>query len=232
MGPRGAEFSELAPKNPDTGRLRNEFFGLIGGSQGLEHGTVSQVTPLDSFRLGQQIFFWLGVGNPLGGATGIGTNWISRLRLKLWWARPNPEYRTPGNPQYLGIDQQTFLGTTEVNNRYVWIPSPKRLDITQYQTPSPPPAAEPRTSDSLLLDDVLTLDLQDPNDAAYQASFPDPQIVSRWSAFFYPAMGYALGFTWDAEFAEPVVGQPPLPLISLTYAVGTLGGTNYQESIG
>ena len=44
-------------------------------------------------------------------------------------------------------------------------------------------------------------------------------------------MGYALGVTWNADAG----GQGAIPTslkISLTWSVGTLGGTNYQESIG
>jgi hypothetical protein len=75
------------------------------------------------------------------------------------------------------------------------------------------------------------MDLPDPNDLVYQAKFPPPQRVSRWGAFFYPAMGYALGMTWDAVGGNQ--GAPPSTLtISLTWSTGTLGGTNYQESIG
>jgi hypothetical protein len=44
-------------------------------------------------------------------------------------------------------------------------------------------------------------------------------------------MGYALGMTWDAT-AGGQGGVPSELRISLTWAVGTLGGTNYQESIG
>jgi len=243
MGARGAEFSELQPRN-GKGALDIEFVTLPISSQGLESGVIVPVTPFNAFRLGQQIIFWLGVANPVFGAN-PNDNFMTSVRLKLWWARPNLEYRTPGTrgpaptsdgSNYLGIDTETFLpgpNTGQDNNRYVWIPSPKRLDVTQYQTP-PPVAAEARTSDSLFLDDVWKMDLQDPSDADYIANFPTPQVPSRWEVFMYPAMGYALGFTWDGEFnvdPTPPVAQPT-PLVSLSWASGTLGGTLIQESIG
>lgn len=238
-GARGAEFSELAPKDPTTGRLRNEFVAL--SAAGLENGTITEMTALDAFRIGQQIFIWLGITNPVLEVEGQPDNWITRIRLKPWWLRPNLEYRAPGTPirsvspvdNYLGIDRETFGSTSVLNNRYVWIPSPKRLDLTEWQTPNPPPASPPRHSDSLFLDDVWTFDLQSPTDADYQAAFARPgQQVSRWAAFLYPAMGYALGLTWEAEYAAGITGRLPQALVSLTYATGTLGASNYQESIG
>lgn len=236
---RGAEFGEVQPLKSRGGPLAVQPSIVLpsasfGAGPAINTAFITQVTPLNSFRLGQQITFWLGVvpGKP-------GGDWASRVRLKLWWARPNKEYRTPGFPDWLEIDRITFGNGPVVappppqplaNNRYVWTPSPKRLDITPYQTP-PPPAPPLPNSDSILLDDCLVMDLPDPNDPVYTALFPAPQVVSRWDVFFYPAMGYALGMTWDAEGG----GQGGIPsslTISLTWAVGTLGGTNYQESIG
>lgn len=245
MGRRGAEFGEIEPTN-DRGQLNISFFDLPDTARGLDDGEIVRVTRFNEFRLGQQIVFWLGVSNPIfEGDTQ--DNWITSLRLKLWWARPNREYRTPGTvgaaptvngDNYLGIDNEVFLpgpNAGQENNRYVWVPSPKRLDVTQYQSPPGPDAADPRTSDSLLLDDVWKMDLQDPTNADYIANFPAPQVVSRWGVFFYPAMGYALGFTYDAEFdrtPNPPNVAEPLARISLSWAVGTLGGSNIQESIG
>ncbi len=233
---RGAEFGEVQPLSSRGGPIVVGPSTILpatafGAGSLIDTARIHQVTPLNSFRLGQQIFFWLGV-RP--GPAGL-VPWASRVRLKLWWARPNKEYRTPGNPSWLEIDRVTFgngpvVGDPLANNRYVWIPSPKRLDTTPFSTP--PPAIPPLpNSDSILLDDCLVMDLPDPNSAAYIANFPAPQVVSRWGAFFYPAMGYALGMTWDAVGGGQ--GAPPSTLtISLTWAVGTLGGTNYQESIG
>jgi hypothetical protein len=86
-----------------------------------------------------------------------------------------------------------------------------------------------------MVDDVWRWDLQDPNDASYQDDFPAPQEVSRWSAFFYPAMGYSLALTWEAETAfvpdPPNIAQP-LPRVSLTYTAGTLDGSACHESMG
>jgi len=234
MTARGADFSDLQPRN-DIGALANiPFVQLSLAAQGLEHGVIQQVTPNNCFRLGQQVIFWLGVANVIA----TDDNFFTRLRLKPWWARNNMEYRQAGAVNgsyqaptaYLGIDTEVFAGTTLLNNRYIWIPGQKRLDITQFQTP-PPPAANPRTSDSLFLEDVWTMDLQDPNDAAYIADFQTGQTPSRWMPIFYPAQGYALGFTWEAEYDNPE-GIQQLPEVSLTFAVGTLGGNAIQESIG
>ncbi|RLE25310.1 MAG: hypothetical protein DRJ50_03170 [Actinobacteria bacterium] len=228
---RGAEFSDILPRDA-TGRLSVDPAALPATSYGLNNGLITQVTPNNSFRLGQQVIFWLGIFNPAAG-----DQYITRARLKPWWARPNMEYRqagggngSPGSGGYLPIDKQVFKGDELADNRYVWMPSPKRLDITEFQAP-PPAAAVPLTSDSLMLDDVWTLDLQDATDPAYTDRFQTGQIPSRWVAFMYPAMGYALGFTYEAETAEEPVGTPSFEL-SLSWTVGTLGASNYQESIG
>lgn len=233
----GAEFGEVAPLTRRGGPLSAApLIVLPQASRGLgaaiDTAVITQVTPLNSFRLGQQIIFWLGVVP--GGAGG---NWASRVRFKLWWLRPNKEYRAPGFPSWLEIDRVTFgdgpvvLPTPDplANNRYVWVPGPKRLDTTPFSV-APPAIPSLPNSDSVLLDDCLVMDLPDPNDPVYIANFPSPQVVSRWAAFMYPAMGYALGLTWDAD---PGGAAVPLELeISLTWSAGTLGGTNYQESIG
>lgn len=236
MSIKGAEFSDLQPKNVQ-GALDIDFVTLLPAARDLEEGVIQQVTPNNAFRLGQQIFFWLGIANPKNEAD---DNFFTDIRLKLWWARPNMEFRqagggngTLGAAAYLAIDTEVFAPgplAGLADNRYVWIPSPKRLDVTQYQTP-PPPVAVVRTSDSLLLDDVLKMDLRSPLNAAYIAQFPAPQVVSRWAAFFYPAMGYALGLTWDGVESNSQLGTPAAR-ISLSWASGTLGGSNYQESVG
>lgn len=231
---RGAEFGEVQPLASRGGPLRAASLitlpsSSFGAGTAINTAVIQQVTPTNSFRLGQQICFWLGVRPGVAGG-----NWASRVRLKLWWLRPNKEYRAPGFTRWEDIDRITFgngpvVGDPLANNRFVWIPSPKRLDITPYQTP--PPAASPLpNSDSVLLDDCLVMDLPDPNDPVEIANFPSPQTVSRWGVFFYPAMGYALGMTWDADAGGQSV--PSTLGISLTWAVGTLGGTNYQESVG
>jgi hypothetical protein len=236
---RGAEFGEVQPLQSRGGPLLVQpsivlSSAAFGAGAAINTAFIQQVTPLNSFRLGQQIMFWLGVvPGKAGGA------WASRVRLKLWWARPNKEYRAPGFPQWLDIDRVTFGNGPVIappppdplaNNRYVWIPGPKRLDTTPFSTP--PPAIPPLpNSDSVLLDDCIVMDLPDPNDPVYIPLFPPPQSVSRWGVYMYPAMGYALGMTWDA--VSGTEGAPPNSLtISLTWATGTLGGTNYQESIG
>jgi len=235
---KGAEFAELGPKVPTTGLLRNGFQTLPITSQGLEDGNIFRISGdssrgIEAFRLGQQGIFWLGVSNPVSTDIALQDNWITRLRLKPWWARPNLEYRVPGETQgtgagnFIPLDVQTFGlgegGLGSDNNRNVWIPSPKRLDITEFNVIVPPPAAVVRTSDSLFVDDVWTLDLRDGSDPAYIAHFPAPQAVARWVTFTYPIMGYALGFTWEATYAVVQQGNNPLPQVSLTYTVGTMG---------
>lgn len=234
MTTRGADFSDLQPRD-SRGILDNGFFSLLLTAQGLEHGVVQQVTPNNVFRHGQQVIFWLGVANVI---SEVDENFFTRLRLKPWWARSNMEYRQAGAAsgafaaadRYYPIDQQVFGGTALANNRYIWVPGQKRLDVTQYQTP-PPAAALARTSDSLLLEDIWAMDLQNPTSADYIADFQVGQTPSRWMPIFYPAQGYALGFTWEAEYDDPQ-GDNVLPEVSLTYTVGTLGGTAIQESIG
>lgn len=237
---RGAEFGEVQPFLSRGGPLVAApsitlDSASYGAGSAIDIAVIRQVTPLNSFRLGQQVFFWLGV---VPGTAGEANPWASRVRFKLWWIRPNKEYRAPGSPSWLEIDRVTFgagpvVGPPAVpvaDNRYLWIPSPKRLDTTPFWNPPPAITTLPN-SDSILLDDCLVMDLPDPNDAAYIAKFPSPQVVSRWVSFLYPAMGYALGLTWNADAG----GQGDIPTsltISLTWAVGTLGGTNYQESLG
>lgn len=225
---RGAAFGEVHPLT-QQGNLDLSFQDLGAQSEGLETGAINQLATLNDYREGQQLIFWLGVNNRIfEGTTSPGDdNWITRLRLKPWWARPAREYRVPGNPTFNALDTAVFGGgpTGGVNNnRYVWIPSAKRLDVTEYGA-APPPIAPVRHSDSIFLDDLWTFDsFRDPTDAAYQAQFPAPQLVSRWAVFTYPAMGYALGFTWEATFNQAPGGDVPrpTPFISLTWKVGTI----------
>lgn len=243
---RGAEFGDIQPRSVTTGLIFNDFVQLDGLGNGLEYGQIQRMTKLDEFRLGQQILFWIGISNPIVTQDGV-DNWISKLRLKPWWLRPNLEYRPPGFPrqssdindqvfgvteEYIAADRATFGGITQDNNRFAWMPSPKRLDVTQFDT-APPTTPPARHSDSLMLDDVWAWDLDDPNNASYQNAFNlAGQQVSRWSVFMYPAMGYALGFTWEADFGNENAQFDVQPEVAITYALGTLGGTNYQESIG
>lgn len=253
MTAKGADFSDFLPKNTrgQLGGGLNPLTGLSADSptigftqlpltaQGLDFGTIFQATPNNSFRLGQQIFFYLGVYYPPSGAA-----YITKLRLKLWWARQNMEFRqafgngggnynVPGAAQGLPIDRQVFgpgPGPGLANNHYVWVPSPKRLDVTPFGV-APPSLPPVRHSDSLFLDDVWTLELQDPTAASFIALFTAPQVPSRWVSILYPAMGYALGFTYEIEFT----GQPEdqlRPWVSLQWATGTFGGSRLEESIG
>lgn len=252
---RGAEFGEITPRGP-AGTIEPLFNRLTvdayGSGDAINDAVIQQVTPTNSFRIGQQVFFWLGISPgggklleagkksaapasaPAFGPAGPGPiqPYISRIRLKLWWLRPNVGFRAVGYPSWQPIDRTTFGDGPNSgidNNRWVWIPSPKRLDITQYQT-APPVASPVLDSDSLLLDECWTMDLPNPNLPAQQANYPSPQFPVRWVSILMPAMGYALGWTWDADF----VGQegPYQAYYSLSWQTGTLGGTVYQESIG
>ena len=108
------------------------------------------------------------------------------------------------------------------NNRAVWFPTPKMIDISEWQSVNPPPAAPPRQSDSIFVDDLWTLDLQDPNDTAYQNTvFTGQQRLGRSVAFMYVSHGYALGFTHEFEVSGEPTGNEKL-YIDLTWQVGTL----------
>lgn len=232
-----AQFSDLQPKDTQ-GVLRNAFVTVplsARATTDIDDGTIFQMTPNNAFRIGQQVIFWIGISNDADPDTG---QYIERIRLKPWWARPNMEYRQGGAASGLGaaasyfpIDRQVFDGTVLDNNRYIWMPSPKRLDVTPFATVTPPPVSPARQSDSVFLDDLWTFDLRDPTDPGYTAPLQAGQVVARWDVFMYPAMGYALGFTWDADFADG--GEAAIDAqVSLTYAIGTLGGTDFQTSIG
>lgn len=244
---RGAEFGEVTPLRQDgtIGRAAvppgsdGSLFNLLdnasyGSGASINNAAIQQVTPTNSFRIGQQVFFTLGV-SPLP-TRGQPTTYASTVRLKLWWLRPNVGYRAAGFPSWQPIDRSTFgdgpvAGNPLQNNRWVWVPSPKRLDITPYQ--SPPPAASPvLNSDSELLDECWKMDLFNPFDPVVVGNFPAPQFPVRWDSILMPAMGYALGWTWDATFVSEDEPQPFEPAYSLIWQTGTLGGTAYQESIG
>lgn len=228
---RGAEFADLQPRVNETFTIGPTTLLESGRTPDLNNATVQQFTPNNAFRLGQQVIFWLGIFTP-----DLSGEFLTSIRLKPWWARQNMEYRQAGArngdlgiaEDYLPIDVSVFAGTTLTNNRFVWMPSPKRLDVTPFGGVGPPPAALPLTSDSVMLDDVWKTDLQNADDADYIAPFQTGQVPSRWMAFMYPAMGYALGFTWDPIFRAAAVTVQ----ISLSWTIGTLGGSNYQESIG
>ena len=228
---KGADFSDIYPRGATGSIDAKTPAALSTDGSGLDTGIVQPVTPSNSYRMGQQIMFWLTVFNPL--TTGVAPNWISRIRLKPWWARPNMEMRqafggsgAPGSNAVLGVDPQVFgdsaSGSNLVDNRMVWVPSQKRLDVTEFQTP-PPVAAPARHSDSVFLEDLWTIDLQDPNDAAYAGKFGSDQVVGRTIVFPYPAMGYALGFTYEVTGGvDP--GDALTVGYNLSWVVGTFGG--------
>lgn len=238
-GNQGAQFGKVAPVE-NTGLLRvggktaSRRINLGLSPDTLENGSIIQVSPEGAFQPGQQVIFYLTVYNSLDV-----DSYISRVRLKPWWKRPSLEKRGPGDPgntQVVGSgwvspDEEQFGSgpvaaltpssqTRAQDNRLVWFPVPKLLDVTQYQTPNPPPVAPDRHSDSLFLDDVWTLDLQDPNGAGYAATqgLTQPNI-GRSASFMYVSHGTALGLTHQFD----AVGQAPLSLyIDLTWITGTL----------
>lgn len=236
---RGADFSDVQPRNTN-GNLTVAFQTVPATATGLMNGLIAPWTQNNVFRMGQQVWFWLGIAN----VPTVGQNYLTRVRLKPWWARPNMEYRqafggsglpsgAPGNNQGLPIDRVVFGNGAQANpltdNRYVWMPSPKRLDQTPFGTAPPalPPAGH---SDSILLDDIWTVDMPDPTDATYAAKFVAPQIISVWKPILYPAFGYALGFTYEIEQA---IEGDALPLqISLSWVQGAWGGGRIEESVG
>lgn len=239
MTVKGADFSDIQPRN-QQGNLDLSFVTLSGSAEGLDNGVIFPYTQNNVFRLGQQIFFWLGIANPLID----GSNYLTRVRLKPWWARPASEFRqafggsgipsgSPGESQVLPLDRAVFgVGATGglIDNRYVWVPSDKRQDTTP-ETATPPGPAPVRHSDSIILDDLWTIDMPAPTDATYAAKFVAPQIVSRWVSILYPAFGYALGFTFETEVVQPAGPDVPLS-INLSWAQGTFGSGRIQESVG
>lgn len=246
MGGGGAQFGKVAPIENDAllrvGGLnpaKRINLGAHTTTDDLENGSIIQVSPEGAFQPGQQVLFWLTVYNgPIAQPT---DRWISRVRLKPWWKRATQEHRGPGDwgttqpagEGWIGPDENQYGSgpvpavspTSTVhaeNNRLVWFPVVKLLDITQYQSPSPPPAAPPRSSDSLFLDDLWTLDLQDPSSASYAATkgLTQPNF-GRSASFLYISHGYALGLTSQIELTGQA-GPIPQLRIDLTWATGTL----------
>lgn len=187
----GPQFSPIQPTN-SHGLLHSAFINLSQGV-GLDYGTIQQVTPLGAFRVGQQIWFNLQIGQVAPEAQ----SYITQVRIKPWWLTENIEFRAPGNPSWIEADQSAFSGGTVTNNRYCWMPSPKRLDITPYQT-SPPDPSPARNSDSIFLDDIWTIQMDNPSNADWQATLLVGQTeLRRGISFFYPAHGVALGLTCE-----------------------------------
>lgn len=207
----------------------------------LENGLIIQVSSFDAFRPGQQIYFFLTVYN--GPLAGPQDPWISRVRLKPWWLRTSDDFRAPGGPvppddipTWTGNDQAQFGGGGSGNNRAVWFPHPKMIDVSEWQAVNPPPAAPARHSDSIIVDEVFALDLQDPNDLGYQGILkpqipplpaPPPPVTSpaqtrlgRSVCFQLISHGWALGLTHEMTLTGQ--GIAPELLIDITWQTGTL----------
>jgi hypothetical protein len=219
----GPQFSDIQPK--DSRGLLNAATVVLSQGVGLDYGIIQQVTPLNAFRVGQQIWFNLQIGQVVPDLQ----SYITRVRLKPWWLCENIEFRAPGSPTWIDADQSAFSGGTVVNNRYCWMPSPKRLDITPYQTP-PPDASPVRNSDSIFLDDLWTIEMDVPTNLNWQATLLVGQTeLRRGISFFYPAHGMALGFT-----CEIAVGPDQQAIESVrTYIKWKTGATHShsQEAI-
>jgi hypothetical protein len=227
---RGPDLSEVAPKSANTGQIYAAGAATpftVGGDRvltaanyGLANGSIKTVTPLNSFRPGQQILFWLTIYNR--DIDGLGA-YISQVKLKPWWLRPNLEFRAAGDGGWRPIDEQTFSGGTEANNRRCWAPSQKIQSIGPFAPGPTPPASLAGHVDSYYLDDVWTIDLQDPADAAYAATPLAGQLgLWRQISFLYVAHGYALGFTCDATVTGGVQIEQNINF-DLNWVNGTLG---------
>lgn len=214
-------FKSPKPLDPTINALDLSFTSV--GVDGLD-GSITPVTRNNEFRTGQQLLLYLG----LELRTAADGNYITQVQLKPWWAREAQEQRQafgaagqpfgePGADQGTALDVQVFgagpLGNRLANNRYVWIPSQKQINITQFQTP-PPPAAPDRNSFSLFVDDVWVFDLPDP--ATVAGDFGAEQSPARFVTFRYPAYGYALGFTADVVLNDPD-GDALAPQVSLSW---------------
>lgn len=230
---RGAELGRSFPRAPvlQYGNLLRYSQGgtftpvILGaaGSGDIENGTIVPVTDLNAFRPGQQILFSLTIYNGLEQVRPPFDSWVSRVRLKPWFLRQGDEFRGPGGQGgWTGNDQLEFGGGTATNNRAVWYPVPKLIDISEWQSVNPPPAAPPRHSDSIFVDEVWTFDLQDPNNPAYQSTLlPGQSLLGRSVSFMYVCHGYALGFTYECEVSGE--GDPnPAWGIDLNWQLGTL----------
>lgn len=229
---QGAEFGGIQPLN-SSGQLSNYGGGgggllVVPGKIGdINYGTIREISSsIGAYRIGQQIWFQLTIFQSAVGST----NWLTRLRLKPWWLCENIEFRAPGVPSWLGVDQAAFSGGTRADNPYCWSPSPKRLDITPYNT-APPAIPVLPNSDSVFLDDVWTFDLEDPNYAPYAATVLPGQLYPvRTASFYYPAHGVAIGFTYEATWnSEPEEGDNIR--VGLRWKTGTTNSL-VQESIG
>lgn len=193
-------------------------------SSDLENGTIIPVTTLDAFRPGQQILFSLTVYNGIIRGRPQFPSWVSSIRLKPWFLRQGDEFRGPGGSGgWTGNDQLEFGGGTAANNRAVWYPVVKMIDISEWQSVNPPAAAPPRHSTSIFVDDVWQLDLQDPNSASYQNTLlPGQNLLGRSVSFMYVCHGYALGLTYECVLDGNIEEEPnPQFGIDLNWQVGT-----------
>lgn len=243
-GSRGAELGKILPVGSDAllrvgGKNPSKRIFLGPAQDTLENGFIRQVSPEHAFAPMQQVQFFLTIYN---GPVAPGAPYISRVRLKPWWKRITLEKRGPGDPGnqptlqpnkgWVHPDEEQFGSGPVIaadpassahadNNRLVWFPVPKMLDITQFQTVNPPPAAPARHSDSLFVDDVWTFDLQNPGTPAYAATKGTTQPnFGRSDTFMYVSHGYALGLTHQYDVVGS--GQVPELYIDLTWATGTL----------
>lgn len=153
-------------------------------------------------------------GNPFGDPI-----WTPNDYSQFGGKTPNPY--PPPPPPFPAPGSVTPVDGTN-NNRAVWFPHPKMIDVSEWQSVNPPPAAAPRTCDSIIEDEVFVMDLQNPNTPSYQGIVIGNQIrLGRNSVFQLIAHGWALGLTHQFDVVEGQ-GQPPRLEIDLTWQTGTL----------
>jgi len=235
---RGPDFGEVAPKNTTRGQIRATGPGdpfatgasavalaLTSDNYDLANGQIKAVTPLNAFRPGQQVLFWLTIYNRLITFGEGQQGFISQVKLKPWWLRPNLEFRAPGYTSWHPVDEQTFSGGTEENNRRGWVPSQKIISVNEWSGSTTPPPSLKGHVDSYYVDDVWVFDLQDPTDADYENTpIGDQQGLWRAVGFFYVSHGYALGFTCDATI-EMTEGEQPEGNQTINFDLNWVNGT-------
>jgi hypothetical protein len=137
--------------------------------------------------------------------------------------------------------------SNNLGNRYVWYPSPKRLDTVPLAWGSSPlNIARPNTSDSILLDDVWYLPLPNPTSSPWNAepwSIGEGVNYLQNKEFTYPAFGRCLGLSFEFTFAQlsddaPVETEPTqappggkYPDIRVSYKSGATHAV-IQERLG
>jgi len=150
------------------------------------------------------------------------------------------------HPFDLSAGQFAPVNVNGLGNRYVWYPSPKRLDTVPPEWGSSPlNIARPNTSDSILLDDVWYLPLPNPTSSPWNASPWNLNGNANYlqnKEFTYPAFGRCLGLSFEFTFAQlsddaPVETEPTqappgdYPQLNISYKSGATHAV-IQERLG